>query len=169
MTVQMLYAVAISSIVKVTPRAPSSVQPHGIRMIELVASSSPWLPSSTFLCLGPFLWRCKVSTLLPPMLSLIVCVHVYCCFNFFVMQMLLMNILCSKKLQKKSVFLVAKISEFCSGLAARHVFYFSSVCHFSLVRRSIMYVSSVQYENIRESTDIIMSHKCKYRYRSFSP
>uniref|UniRef100_A0A8R7PW15 Uncharacterized protein n=1 Tax=Triticum urartu TaxID=4572 RepID=A0A8R7PW15_TRIUA len=61
MTVQMLYAVAISSIVKVTPRAPSSVQPHGIRMIELVASSSPWLPSSTFLCLGPFLWRCKVA------------------------------------------------------------------------------------------------------------
>ncbi|XP_048564570.1 uncharacterized protein LOC125544842 isoform X2 [Triticum urartu] len=46
---------------------------------------------------------------------------------------------------------------------ARHVFYFSSVCHFSLVRRSIMYLSSVQYENIRESTDIIMSHKCKYR------
>ncbi|KAM3257677.1 hypothetical protein ACQJBY_049783 [Aegilops geniculata] len=43
------------------PRAPSSVQPHGVRMIELVASSSPWLPSSTFLCLGPFLWRCKVA------------------------------------------------------------------------------------------------------------
>ncbi|XP_044419254.1 uncharacterized protein [Triticum aestivum] len=39
----------------------------------------------------------------------------------------------------------------------RHVFYFS------LVHRSIMYVSSVQYENIRDSTDIIMSHKFKYR------
>ncbi|XP_020171106.1 uncharacterized protein [Aegilops tauschii subsp. strangulata] len=41
--------------------------------------------------------------------------------------------------------------------AVRHVFYFS------LVHRSIMYVSSVQYENIRDSTDIIMSHKFKYR------
>ncbi|XP_037430696.1 uncharacterized protein LOC119296399 isoform X4 [Triticum dicoccoides] len=37
-------------------------QPHGVRMIELVASSSPWLPSSTFRCLGPFLWSCKFST-----------------------------------------------------------------------------------------------------------
>uniref|UniRef100_A0A453HYJ5 Secreted protein n=1 Tax=Aegilops tauschii subsp. strangulata TaxID=200361 RepID=A0A453HYJ5_AEGTS len=56
----MLYALAISSIVKVTSCAPSSVQPHGIRMIEFIASSSPWLPSSTFLRLGPFLWWCKV-------------------------------------------------------------------------------------------------------------
>ncbi|KAM3312734.1 hypothetical protein ACQJBY_032512 [Aegilops geniculata] len=90
-------------------------------------------------------------------------------FDFFMMEMLLMNILCSKKLQKKSVFLVAKISEFCSGLAVRHVFYFSSVCHFSLIRRSIMYISFSSVRNIRDSTHIIMSHKFKYMYRSFSP
>uniref|UniRef100_A0A453HYE1 Uncharacterized protein n=1 Tax=Aegilops tauschii subsp. strangulata TaxID=200361 RepID=A0A453HYE1_AEGTS len=119
----MLYALAISSIVKVTSCAPSSVQPHGIRMIEFIASSSPWLPSSTFLRLGPFLWWCKVSTLLPPVLSLTIRVHLYCCFDFFVMQMLLMNIFCSKKLQKKSVFLVAKISEFCSVLAVRRIMF----------------------------------------------
>ena len=110
---------------ELTPHAPSSVQPHGVRMIELVASSSPWLPSSTFRCLGPFLWSCKVSPLLPPMLSLIVCVHVYCCFNFFVMQML--NILFSKKLQKNQFFSLRKF------------------LNFALVYQFDMYSTSVQY------------------------
>ena len=33
------------------------------------------------------------------------------------------------------------VFEFFFGLAVQHVFYFSSVCHFSVVHRSIMYVS----------------------------
>lgn len=43
----------VSSIVKIVC-VSSSVQPHGIRMAEFVASNSPWMSASTFLREGPF-------------------------------------------------------------------------------------------------------------------
>ena len=47
-----------------------SVQPHGIREVEFVASSSTWLSASTFFHQGAFTRWCKACNLLPRELSL---------------------------------------------------------------------------------------------------